>query len=320
MIYSIYPNESGVKHGLHVIIVLGWIPDRHTFRRPCWEWNKMTKRFPSRLDLNEDLLLVRPIVNRFVAIQCTKEWPRTLYMSWMTAIYTCMCMTLHECMNTKLLMQSLTDPCARIILQVSALSARTHTHTHPSATCSFPVEEHHLSNQHHGNHSKPIFRDLKFIQEVCCWSHHFDTYSCVQTSSPSWSYSTISWGQTTNFHGHCGQPKILPRKAFFFNLLQASLAVLRQMFWSWGLATYNTTRTFHKKTDRGKQYIVNFQGKQSYLWNHHLFFGSSFFTLLNPTVVPTFSVGCHAKWRFQAQPMRHCAISANPERPKGQLK
>ena len=31
MIYSIYPNESGVEHGFHVIIVLGWIPDRHTF-------------------------------------------------------------------------------------------------------------------------------------------------------------------------------------------------------------------------------------------------------------------------------------------------
>lgn len=265
MIYSIYPNESGVKHGLHVIIVLGWIPDRHTFRRPCWEWNKMTKRFPSRLDLNEDLLLVRPIVNRFVAIQCTKEWPRTLYMSWMTAIYTCVYVHdiawMHEHKTTDAITHW--PMCKDNLTSLSVVC--THTHTRRQHVLSqwrnitFPIN---IMETIQNLYSEISSLYKKFVVDPIISTpipHYILSstylYQCVQTSSPSWSYSTISWGQTTNF-----QPKILPRNAFFFNLLQASLAVLRQMFWSWGLATYNTTRNFHKKNRQRQTIYCEFSG------------------------------------------------------------
>ena len=85
-------------------------------------------------------------------------------MSWMTAIYTCMCMTLHEWMNTK-----------RWCYHSPKESYRSQRCLHtPVGNMSFPSGG---TSPFQSTSSKPMFRDLKFIEEVCYWSHHYDTYS-----------------------------------------------------------------------------------------------------------------------------------------------
>ena len=180
-----------------------------------------------------------------------------------------MCMTLHECMNTKLLMQSLTDPCARIILQVSALSAHTHT---PVGNMFFPSGG---TSPFQSTSWKPF---KTYIQRSQVYTRSLLLIPSFRHLFLITFYLLLTCTSVSKLHPHLGvtlqflgvkQPisnqKSSPEMPFFLTSCKRHWQFYGKCsgVGDWPLIIQH--EIFTKKTDRGKQYIVNFQGKQSYL-------------------------------------------------------